>query len=768
MASKRRNMFYQETTEIDNFSPHTSWSRSGVISHQNTHSILATLENKLRVLDSIKYNMARWEMTTEAMARRLETLDERVRRSQTAFEMKLESLSQTIVSCELKDELSRDQLSRKLESSQERLIHRLGYVESRLDTAINKLQGSMEMNLGKLEIRDADVETELADIGTTIDDMKSNSIAMGEKVNQTYEMLITLSQKHVNKSNVLAEQNDGPHSQVKDSADIVESLKGEMGLEAQKIGNKVNNMYNDLWRKFVSIEELMRSVMSTNNHTRKELQEYVKTFMMEYKDAESSETFIEVAVDSLASIIQRKISDLHRKMDNHFERVVTTQTMFMDTCHRLQDDEPQLEIKISLVLEKILDTVINRTSSVDKHLIELMEGLKAHNSQIIRTATHTTNMVTTLAEESSQDNKHLGSTLYEINAKADAVANKLQVMVQENINTTTICNQNIEDMIGNIMQYETLNQCKLCEEYLKQGLTQEEAKVNGSSQTQVENDKSESENTLHLIEASYNQGVIKIVTGNHEQQNKTPGGTTNHNNTQPTSSTTSGHFETFHIPLHLLNKTINVDSLTAIVHEPSLKLHNNSDSGSPLNLSRPADNQNMNNTEDYNPEKFDTVNTSNTNKDHSLHHLKINENNSLAEINQTSNIKNEGAEIASNEIKPKQSELPINKLANENMISESTAVQILMSYLKVVKGHLTITEFLRQANPNYPYNNAEEMIKDLKGSKFIPTEFLRDLEKWDNANMKGNTPQLKGSMTPESHEEYNFTSYEDYDSESTS
>jgi hypothetical protein len=41
---------------------------------------------------------------------------------------------------QLKEELSRDQISRKLDSTYERLNHRLGYLEARLDVSVAKLQ----------------------------------------------------------------------------------------------------------------------------------------------------------------------------------------------------------------------------------------------------------------------------------------------------------------------------------------------------------------------------------------------------------------------------------------------------------------------------------------------------------------------------------------------------------------------------------------------------------------------------------------------------
>ena len=43
---------------------------------------------------------------------------------------------------QLKEELAKDQIHRKLDSTYERLNHRLGYLEARLDVGITKLQVS--------------------------------------------------------------------------------------------------------------------------------------------------------------------------------------------------------------------------------------------------------------------------------------------------------------------------------------------------------------------------------------------------------------------------------------------------------------------------------------------------------------------------------------------------------------------------------------------------------------------------------------------------
>jgi predicted metal-dependent peptidase len=55
---------------------------------------------------------------------------------------------------QLKEELSRDQINRKLDSTYERFNHRLGYLEARLDVSVAKLQVIIKISYSILAIRD--------------------------------------------------------------------------------------------------------------------------------------------------------------------------------------------------------------------------------------------------------------------------------------------------------------------------------------------------------------------------------------------------------------------------------------------------------------------------------------------------------------------------------------------------------------------------------------------------------------------------------------
>lgn len=47
--------------------------------------------------------------------------------------------------------------------------------------------------------------------------------------------------------------------------------------------------------------------------------------------------------------------DLDKKMTDNFNKILMNQDVFMDSCHRLQMDEAQIETEISVMLEKLID-----------------------------------------------------------------------------------------------------------------------------------------------------------------------------------------------------------------------------------------------------------------------------------------------------------------------------------------------------------------------------------------------------------------------------
>lgn len=109
---------------------------------QGIQSILQSIEERLRNLDHIyalRYS-TRTDSSTDQFVRRIEMLETKLSRIESLIEVQLEKISENMSSKNFKDDITKDQIFRKIDSVYERFNHKLGYMESKLDMDILKLQ----------------------------------------------------------------------------------------------------------------------------------------------------------------------------------------------------------------------------------------------------------------------------------------------------------------------------------------------------------------------------------------------------------------------------------------------------------------------------------------------------------------------------------------------------------------------------------------------------------------------------------------------------
>nr|CAD7264983.1 unnamed protein product [Timema shepardi] len=181
---------------------------------------------------------------------------------------------------------------------------------------------------------------------------------------------------------------------------------------------QVNNISSEMLQRTHILESLSKDSMSLCNATRREVQDGFRSLIVQLgrrglfqSDHDNHYTSLELSMEALADLIQRRFSDLGRKHESSFQMLIMTQNLFLESCHRIQQDEPQLENKLTLVLEKILDTITNSCTTAEEGIEELHELIKSHNSHVIRTVTHATNTVLQASEQSNADTKHLDVAL---------------------------------------------------------------------------------------------------------------------------------------------------------------------------------------------------------------------------------------------------------------------------------------------------------------------------------------------------------------------
>ncbi|KAK9512594.1 hypothetical protein O3M35_000985 [Rhynocoris fuscipes] len=463
---------------------------------------LDNIEDKLRDIYSIRFNIIKLEMGLARMESHLTT-------SQTSMQIKMRDIYEVL----LKHDIQREQMIQKCEVSQSRLLHKINMLETRFDESFNKLQGNSVVTLGKIENKQNDMMNKVTDINSNIDFIKSSNYKLEEKINTTQKELIQhlketqqqlAKQDHLdkienkinglhgqlNKTEVIwSAQNDSPKGSYLEQEQIMRDIKSELRSEAQKVGNKVNNMYNDIWKKISMLENSLKEIIIQINITQKDLQEDLRQI---FNDQRDSEGYLDIIVDRILTVIQSKFTDLHRRNDNHFQSLALAQTVTTGTCQKIHEDESENWSRIALVLEKILDTFLNKTDKISKQSIDLLEALKGHNGQMIRTVSDAKNMVITLAEENSHDHKALDSSIHDVGKRADIIAAIVEELQEqlEDINGTMCFNGLI---FSNTSQVTNNSQ------------------NNPSELKSKENQKNDNK-TINAIEVNSSTGVIKIIT----------------------------------------------------------------------------------------------------------------------------------------------------------------------------------------------------------------------------------------------------------------
>lgn len=161
------------------------------------------------------------ETKLDQYSRRLEALDTKIIRLEALVMLNLDKISENISTKNFKDDMSRTNLLRKMDSVYEGINHRLGYMERKYETNLAKIQvknsilvrfsgfifyfqAKVDTTLSRFDkmeenmtTRDSDIEAEISDVIFAMDDLKSTCTAMEEKMyNVTIATLNVIGSKH--------------------------------------------------------------------------------------------------------------------------------------------------------------------------------------------------------------------------------------------------------------------------------------------------------------------------------------------------------------------------------------------------------------------------------------------------------------------------------------------------------------------------------------------------------------------------------------------
>lgn len=246
-------------------------------SPKDINNILANIEERLRVLDSIS-------TAQEKQARNLEVIQDKLDRVETTLTLKLE----------------------RAQLAAERLEHRLHMLQINIQTTIKE---------------------------------------SSEKLERSEEKIAKLTQNLTN------------------HIDIHRNL-----LE------KVNGAYADTWHRGLVLESLMRDGLALVNVTRRELADGLRALARRQRDTRLT------SVD-LEANFAKWLNENTNKIDTKMQEVLDVQKGFIDSCQRIQHDDPNY---IADVLDKLIDSLINKTAATFHELQSIQVTMRNHDNRVMK------------------------------------------------------------------------------------------------------------------------------------------------------------------------------------------------------------------------------------------------------------------------------------------------------------------------------------------------------------------------------------------------
>ncbi|KAJ8929737.1 hypothetical protein NQ314_017552, partial [Rhamnusium bicolor] len=371
-------------------------------------SILTSIEERLRNLDNI-YSMQlsqTLENKLDQYNRKLEVLDSKIIRLEALIMLNLDKISENISTKNFKDDVTKTNTFRKIDSVYDGISHRLSYIDRKYETNFAKIQTKMDTTLTRLEkieegmiTRDSDIDAELSDAIFAIDDLKTTYNAMEGK-------LLNITSSTFN----------------------------------------VADMNSYIWKNSDTTEDDLKMIAAVVNSTKIEVQNGVRSLMLQIGKLSNKENAIPTESNDF--------EDINKKLTTNFEKVLTNQDLFLESCHRLQMDESQIESEISNMLEKLIDMLEKKMASEIKDINNFEKMLKNHDGRISRSMYQVNSNIISLFEKSTIYNDGLKTETKKISNDLDALFAFVQSTITTGISPSTL--KNIEVIIDKLNKIENL------------------------------------------------------------------------------------------------------------------------------------------------------------------------------------------------------------------------------------------------------------------------------------------------------------------------
>lgn len=365
--------------------------------------ILSSIESRLNSLDHLYTSQLTptLEARLEHFQQRISGMEVKLLRVEALLTSKLDRMSDNISSRHFRDDMVQTDMFRKIETAYDGITHRLAYMDRKSENAFLKLQEKSETFSKKMESMNNaltdkydSIESQLTDIVDGMEDINKSFHSSGtkptkypdKKENITQQMQSETQDKL--RSNPLQEFIKEVKIMCGNSSENLKLLREEFndfrqGNSTEKSFNSFSDHLERLLNEYASkvsdlgaqgtksdfkIASHLSTIEKVVNSSKAEMQNGMRALMVQVgKLSRKDDTQYEV-------IDQKLLSDVAQKLDTNFEKVISTQNTFMESCHRLQMDESQLEGQISDILNKLIDN-FEATTREHHHVLRKIEGL---------------------------------------------------------------------------------------------------------------------------------------------------------------------------------------------------------------------------------------------------------------------------------------------------------------------------------------------------------------------------------------------------------
>lgn len=437
---------------------------------RSTHDVLLSIEERLKALDTFGYaiRLSNLDHGLEQLTRRLGDIEGKLDRLESKLDIRMEKIHELVLGKDLKEGVSVDQILRRVESLNEKVGSKLGLGEVRMALGMENLglkveraerhvRGGVDDLLDKLvksDERRAHFETQalmqldriqstashvqhvrnflkedlttlvhgkFQELGDKVDLLRTTTADDGrcEGLEATVRDWIMGSNWCPSTSSSTTESSDTQLESAQDGVVVghLRNISAMLSINTQShdkrlqkvetdvetYGRKVLSMSQEVLRETKSMAAFLSEALDSSNQTRNIFRDGFRKLHQQMKPVSG--------LDEPLEAVRKKVSDLTDTVDTSFASLLVAQNTFINSCHRIQQQEPEIEIKIYNVLQKIVQDLHSRTDTTEASTKTLQSSFESHTRNLGRALNDLVWTVITVGNETSQDVRRLGDRL---------------------------------------------------------------------------------------------------------------------------------------------------------------------------------------------------------------------------------------------------------------------------------------------------------------------------------------------------------------------